>query len=652
MRIEIPREINSKLASRYQLIKAESLKSKEKNSLARAIRKHLLTQKQTNKNLRELTIFSVIADLIDQGWDIKVRDNVEEEDINERHEIHASPPQLKRKSESLNQAKGRIREGHLIGANKQFTKSSVRNFIQRMHTATKTQETIELLIDNPKTLIEDCLISFDENKDDCLKSVIDPYLQEARSDLKDQFTNIKLTEIWRYFRLTWSLEYKTNPGRSLPFLIRNKARPNHPIMGIAMMASPVIGLGPRDKRLRLTKESFLEFAHEESISLDQIIIWIDEDINKSLKALKTDDLPKINWRMPKETNILELFEESKEAKKQREILGSKFKNLNASLDTDTVKNKKFDSLKGEMDFLLFKAKRADKLSKLVKRKITLNELKKDKKKFDLKLEDVNKNSKFLDLLGGFITAKRTSVMDSDVMDLSVCGGIFPYNSLISGKLVALLMASNEARDIFHNRYKNSEREIARKMAGRHIRKSSTLRCLTTTSIYGVGSSQYNRLKINVLKGKKEQRINWENLGESMGYGTYHFSDDTQDYLDKYLNLTGKTTRINYEFGEGTSPRMRRLRESMSNLGFRSDGFFQHQNKRITYLCDLYESTPHEIYGLKSSKPRNISQNQISKAWRKRWLEKRIHREEIQKQMKTAQIKEQLLSHKIESIESE
>ena len=66
-----------------------------------------------------------------------------------------------------------------------------------------------------------------------------------------------------------------------------------------MMASPVIGLGPRDKRLRLTKESFLEFAHEESISLDQIIIWIDEDINKSLKALKTDDLPKIKWMMPK-----------------------------------------------------------------------------------------------------------------------------------------------------------------------------------------------------------------------------------------------------------------------------------------------------------------------------------------------------------------
>jgi len=243
-------------------------------------------------------------------------------------------------------------------------------------------------------------------------------------------------------------------------------------------------------------------------------------------------------------------------------------------------------------------------------------------------------------------------MASDVMDLSVCGAIFPYNFLIGGKLVALLMASTEIREYFDKRYKNSESEIAKKMAGRKIRKKSNLRCLTTTSIFGVGSSQYNRLKVSIPKRGKQQELKWEEVGKSHGYGTYHFSSNTQAKLDELLKIQGKVSSINYKFGEGTSPRLRRLRESLSNLGFKSDGFFQHQSKRITYFCDLYESTPHEIFGLKSSKPRNISQNQISKAWRKRWLEKRIHREEIQKQMKTAKIKEQLLSHKIESIESE
>jgi len=53
-------------------------------------------------------------------------------------------------------------------------------------------------------------------------------------------------DIWRYFRHTWSLDYRSIPGRQWPLLIRNAARPMRPIIGIALLASPVMRLRIRD----------------------------------------------------------------------------------------------------------------------------------------------------------------------------------------------------------------------------------------------------------------------------------------------------------------------------------------------------------------------------------------------------------------------
>ena len=91
---------------------------------------------------------------------------------------------------------------------------------------------------------------------------------------------------------------------------------------------------------------------------------------------------------------------------------------------------------------------------------------------------------------------------------------------------------------------------------------------------------------------------------------------------------------------------------MSNLGFKSDKFFQHQSKRITYICDLYKSSPHEIFGIQESNHKNISQKKISKAWRQRWLESRIQNPEIQKKLYTANPKNEYLIYKLKEITKE
>lgn len=630
MKVELNNNLKNKFIGLMDSIKYESLDNK---NLAKEIRKFENSIPANNFSLEYKSALSVISDLLDQEWSLAIIDQGANVNINSRLYIDIEAPKLS-ESNSIEETKAKIRKGHLLGVHKQLRKDDIRTFITSMHDENVKTKSIDTLIDNPKELIESCIAKQSNLDNDSLREVIDPYVQIASTDVKDDFTNHKLSDIWRYFRLTWSLEYKTNPGRSLPILIRNRARKNHPVIGISMLASPVLGLNPRDNRMCLTNESFIDFAFKEKMKLEDITVLIDKDIKKSIKSIKHDDLVS-----------------DEEIKNPSDAVCDKLKNI-ASHATDNKRLTQKISNEQQEDYLLFKSKRALKLRKNLERKIILTRLKKDIKKFKLKLHDVHRNTNFLRLIQGFLTDKKTEIMASDVMDLSVCGAVFPYNYLIGGKLVALLMASNEIRDLFDERYKTSDSEIAQKIAGRNLRKKSTLRCLTTTSIYGVGSSQYNRLKVQIPKGKKDIEINWEEVGKSQGYGSYHFSSDTQEKLDELLSAQGKSSTVNYKFGEGTSPRLRKLRESMSNIGFKSDKFFQHQSRRITYVCDLYKSTPHEIYGLKKMKPKNISQKEIAKAWRKRWLNKRILREEIQYKMKTIEPEKQTLKHKIKQLRND
>ena len=630
MKVELNNNLKNKFIGLMDSIKYESLDNK---NLAKEIRKFENSIPANNFSLEYKSALSVISDLLDQEWSLAIIDQGANVNINSRLYIDIEAPKLS-ESNSIEETKAKIRKGHLLGVHKQLRKDDIRTFITSMHDENVKTKSIDTLIDNPKELIESCIAKQSNLDNDSLREVIDPYVQIASTDVKDDFTNHKLSDIWRYFRLTWSLEYKTNPGRSLPILIRNRARKNHPVIGISMLASPVLGLNPRDNRMCLTNESFIDFAFKEKMKLEDITVLIDKDIKKSIKSIKHDDLVS-----------------DEEIKNPSDAVCDKLKNI-ASHATDNKRLTQKISNEQQEDYLLFKSKRALKLRKNLERKIILTRLKKDIKKFKLKLHDVHRNTNFLRLIQGFLTDKKTEIMASDVMDLSVCGAVFPYNYLIGGKLVALLMASNEIRDLFDERYKTSDSEIAQKIAGRNLRKKSTLRCLTTTSIYGVGSSQYNRLKVQIPKGKKDIEINWEEVGKSQGYGSYHFSSDTQEKLDELLSAQGKSSTVNYKFGEGTSPRLRKLRESMSNIGFKSDKFFQHQSRRITYVCDLYKSTPHEIYGLKKMKPKNISQKEIAKAWRKRWLNKRILREEIQNKMKTIEPEKQTLKHKIKQLRND
>ena len=116
-----------------------------------------------------------------------------------------------------------------------------------------------------------------------------------------------------------------------------------------------------------------------------------------------------------------------------------------------------------------------------------------------------------------------------VMDAFVLGAVPPYNSLLFGKLVAMLAASNEVRATFARRYRNKRSRIA----GRS--DSARLAMITTTSALG-RSSIYNRLKF------REQTV-FQRAGYTAGSGDFQFMNGL------YTELRGLRRRAPRTNGE-------------------------------------------------------------------------------------------------------
>jgi hypothetical protein len=233
-------------------------------------------------------------------------------------------------------------------------------------------------------------------------------------------------------------------------------------------------------------------------------------------------------------------------------------------------------------------------------------------------------------LGIALQEVRKHGLSSQVADLSVCGAVTPYNLLLGGKLVALAMASAEARAIWRDRYEDQISIISSQMAGRPIRRSADLKVLTTTSLYGSGSSQYNRLRLRAADFPNlANDVVWQELAHTAGYGTVHLGQDTLRILRSLSEQEHRARRINNRFGEGTSPRLRQVREGLEVLGIGSSEVLHHATPRILFACMLSPHAHEQLLGLSSRPSRRApALSAIAEGWRRRWLLPRIRRPDL------------------------
>jgi hypothetical protein len=81
------------------------------------------------------------------------------------------------------------------------------------------------------------------------------------------------------------------------------------------------------------------------------------------------------------------------------------------------------------------------------------------------------------------------------MEVITCGAVPSYGEVLGGKLVAMLLCTPAVAADFAERYDRRTSLIASGLAGKPIRRRAQLAVLTTSSLWSVGSSQYNRIHL-------------------------------------------------------------------------------------------------------------------------------------------------------------
>nr|WP_246709887.1 Druantia anti-phage system protein DruA [Rhizobium laguerreae] len=576
----------------------------------------------------------LVADLCEQGWRVSI----------DSDRITFEPPGIVRSGQqSIDDVKERVRGALQTARMRQLQEPSVMQFLGRMERRTHragAKSSVADLIDDGAGLARELKAIeklADGEREAALKRIIDPVIEIAEAGAKCPDTGLALIDIWRYFRHTWAHEYRAIPGRQMLVLVRNAARPRRPIMGIAMLASPVMRLNARDQWIGWLRDSAEERVRSGVWAPSDFATALIHRVDASISSVRWDDLASAEEIAdPTETVALRLEQRAAGAafardqqlrehyESHREAGGQVRPHRGA------LKSAHPDSdWRAASEDLLFVRKRAETLAQLLFAKGMFHGagLARNPETALDQLFSTRSGQKAIDIA---LTEFRKAGLSSEVADVSICGAVHPYNELLGGKLVALVLTSKEIRDAYQRRYSGQTSVIASQMAGRVISKPANLRILTTTSLYGVGSSQYNRL---VLRAEDHpglpHDLKWGAIGKSLtgGFGTLHLGGETAQALRSMALARHDARRVNNRFGEGTSPRLRQIREGLDALGLKSDAILHHATPRIFYGCELSPGARSALLGIGASDFEAPTCETIGDAWRRRWVSKRALRRE-------------------------
>jgi hypothetical protein len=564
---------------------------------------------------------NVLCDLVSQGWELRIRNR----------RLYARAPS------SVDAApleeKARVRRAHLLERDVQLAQPSVRAFIDHMERRRLWRgewRSIFSLMRDGRELAQQLAAAAERVGDDrrvALESIIDPYVQPAVAGSKCRFTGLDLLDIWRYFRHTWTTVYQSTPGRKLFFLIRDRAAANHPVIGIGALGSPIIQLAVRDNWIGWTGEQVADAILAKPTkkwatwllgSLANLVTNINISDFVSEKRIARRDLAQ-----PTQETIAKLRAFATEERRLHQLYPA------ARQHKEVGRTSSDTQWRRESRTHLFRSKRAAALADLLETRRALQNcgLRVPDKRLLKNAAGTVQGRRAIAAIVRYVKATHAGI---DVMDITVCGAIAPYNRVLGGKLVSLLMASPDVIREYARRYRSTPSLIASAMAGRTLCRTPRLVLLGTTSLYGVGASQYHRLRFRTRTHGtgRQAELAFVELGHTVGYGSYHFSQETMSSLEPVLRRLERGRQVNSIFGEGVNPKLRKVRGALDAVGLPSDLLMQHSSPRIVYAIPLAENFREVLLGL-ADKPSYLlpqtseSTRRLVEHWRERWLLKRI-----------------------------
>lgn len=310
-------------------------------------------------------IVSVLCDLRGQGWKFRVEDE----------QLQAIKPNFEvGEGNTPQEIKAKIRTGLLLERDVQLQRPATRRFVtsmERRRLGPNGWASIFSLMRDGAELAERLREAADvprgSGREEALRTIIDPYVQVV-DDSRCEHTWLKLKDIWRYFRYTWSIPSQSVPGRNIWLLIRDRAAADHPVIGIAALGSAIVQMKKRDKWIGWHKEVFLpELEAHPSL---EWACWVQESWNELVAEIYIEDflrdglLDRSELSHPSRETVERLEEYGKEQRERHRLYPKTAEHKSDVADADWMKR---------AQTYLFQSKRARTLAKLLdaKRRLVL-----------------------------------------------------------------------------------------------------------------------------------------------------------------------------------------------------------------------------------------------------------------------------------------
>lgn len=235
----------------------------------------------SNETLSLLLSLNVVADLVAQGWSLCIVDST----VTLAYDV----------ADDGARSKEAVRKSHLVERDSQLREPAVDEFIrgmERRRLTSKGWHSIHSLMRDGRDLADRlrCVneIADVHERTGQLACTIAPYLQFVEAGALCEQTGLALSDIWRYFRHTWSTAYRSVPGRSLMILVRDSAAPNHPVIGIAALGSAVVQQSVRDRWIGW--DSDIGVTTIVSKPTARTVAWLWEELREHIQAVFVKDL--------------------------------------------------------------------------------------------------------------------------------------------------------------------------------------------------------------------------------------------------------------------------------------------------------------------------------------------------------------------------
>jgi hypothetical protein len=551
-------------------------------------------------------LLEVLQDLVSQRWLL---------DSDDEGIVVLPPDAIRGPGVEQQEVKQRLRTSLVEARNEQLRDPGVKKFIAKMERPRLwggSHRSVLDLFTAPQSLAADLrnrLSAPPELRHELLRRAVQPYLQRVTEE-RDEHTGLRLRDVWRYCRYSWSLPYNSQPGRRLHFLVRDAARPGHPIMGIAALGNSMVQITSRDDEIGWTMK-----ALRNAPDLDSRLEALHLTIARAVDNIYVDDFLKEGLLTPDD-----LANPSDGALANLERAGEEAGRASVYQDASEEED-------------LERAARSPRYRR--KRAIALRKWLQARRLFSIGEKEGSRNRLFTTAEGrrALNTALRLAKqrrVGTSMMDITTCGAIPPYGPVLGGKLTALLIASPQVVATYRAQYAGAESHIASRMSGRCVVRPPDLVLLCTTSLYYVGSSQYNRLRAPTCNGE----VRYHHVGETLGYGSVHLSRRTYETLQRLLASHPGLERQSHQFAAGVNYKLRSIAAGLNFLGL--SPLQKHKSPRLVYVIPLAANWREVLTGAHDEpdwvyhdvQSGDIETQALIDFWKDRWFIPRVQRPEV------------------------